>query len=457
MRSFRRPAAMMIRFLLTMTVIAGTVIAGAVGSALVARTVDAAQGDWQAYELAPDAWVEARLIAAVDAVGAAESVPAGLHIRLPGAWKTYWRSPGDAGYPPRLDLDGSINLAGHDMAWPAPHRFTLFGIDTFGYADEVVFPLTLTPEQPGEAMLMRGTLDLLVCTDVCVPAAFDLSLILPAGPGIADAEAAHLIDRFADQVPQRDGSVSGLAIDGLSAADPVLTVTATARDAFEQPDLFVEAGDRWAFARPEITLSDDGRRLTASIAATEQPAADASLIGETVVVTLVDGRRTVEREAAVVEGAPPPVAAGAGTASWLGILATALLGGLILNLMPCVLPVLSLKVFSFASQGGRSAAEVRAGFVATAAGIVASFLLLAGGLIALQSAGATVGWGIQFQQPVFLIAMTLVVTLFACNLFGLFEIALPFGLADRAARAGQGGGLSGHFGTGMFATLLATP
>ena len=110
------------------------------------------------------------------------------------------------------------------------------------------------------------------------------------------------------------------------------------------------------------------------------------------------------------------------------------LGGLILNLMPCVLPVLSIKLLSVVGQGGRERREIRIGFLASAAGIIFSFLVLAAGLIAVKAAGMTVGWGIQFQQPLFLAAMAVVVTLFACNLFGFFEIHLPSSLGTAAAR-----------------------
>ena len=145
-----------------------------------------------------------------------------------------------------------------------------------------------------------------------------------------------------------------------------------------------------------------------------------------------------------------------GPSTWF-ILLLALGGGLILNLMPCVLPVLSLKLLSVVGHGGRDTRDVRRGFIASATGIVFSFLLIAAALVALQSAGVAIGWGIQFQQPVFLVAMTLIVALFASNLFGFFEIVLPNALSDVAGSAGNGHSLGGHFLTGAFATLLATP
>ncbi|MDD9914499.1 MAG: thioredoxin family protein, partial [Rhodospirillaceae bacterium] len=136
---------------------------------------------------------------------------------------------------------------------------------------------------------------------------------------------------------------------------------------------------------------------------------------------------------------------------------SALLGGLLLNLMPCVLPVLSIKLLSVVSYGGREAASVRFGFLATAAGIVTSMLVIAAALLGVKAAGMSVGWGIQFQQPVFLAFMALIVALFAYNLFGLFEIHLPQRLSDMSLRASDQPSAAGHFMTGAFATLLATP
>ncbi len=135
-------------------------------------------------------------------------------------------------------------------------------------------------------------------------------------------------------------------------------------------------------------------------------------------------------------------------------------GGLILNLMPCVLPVLSLKVLSVVSHGGGDRREVRRSFLASAAGILAAFLVLAGAAIGFRAAGFAVGWGMQFQQPVFLVVMLLIVALFGYSLLGLFEIRLPGTVADMAAKAGGPGPsktLRSHFLTGAFATLLATP
>ena len=184
------------------------------------------------------------------------------------------------------------------------------------------------------------------------------------------------------------------------------------------------------------------------------PRGDVALAGEAIIVTLVDGDALIEQTLTAVPGiaeAPP-------LWDFILILALAFLGGLILNLMPCVLPVLSLKVIGAIGLGGASRAVVTGRFLATAAGILLSFLVLAAGVAGAKQAGLAVGWGLQFQQPLFLVALIIVITLFASNLWDLFQIPLPAWLGG----IGGGGteqphGMAGHFASGAFATLLATP
>ncbi|NNG05408.1 MAG: copper resistance protein, partial [Inquilinus sp.] len=422
-----------------------------------ASVAEAATGRWSSIELEAGIFVDARLVAATQATGDLETVLAGVQVRLPEGWKTYWRSPGEAGLPPAVDWAASGNVGSVRFDWPAPHRFTLFGIDTFGYADEILFPLAVAPERPGEAVSLAGRLDLLVCSDICVPASFDLALDLPNGPAGMDARAANLINRFAAQVPD-DGMAAGLSIDSVGATGgaEALTVQIAAREPFAAPDLFVEAAAGFSFAAPEFDLADGGRSLIARVALLQAPADGAPLPGLPVTVTVVDGARALEWHGVVTDPGSVGAAAG-GSLGLAAILGLALLGGLILNLMPCVLPVLSLKLLSVLGHGGGAQHEVRRGFLASAAGILASFLVLAGAAIAVKAAGGAVGWGIQFQQPLFLIGMVVILTLFAANLLGWFEIVLPSAVGDAALKTSGGHGLGGHFATGAFAALLATP
>jgi suppressor for copper-sensitivity B len=447
--------AMLARIVLTVVFLALTPTAGW-----------AAAGNWGRTDT-----VSARLVAAVDAVGDGAVVPLGLEIRLQPGWKTYWRFPGDAGLAPQLDWSGSSNLASATLAWPAPTRFRQFGLETFGYEKEVILPVTVRRADLQQPLTARAAVDLLVCHDICVPAHFDLTLALPLGPATPAAEAAS-IARSVQRVPG-DGRAAGLALVAVRAAGdtgtPGLEIEATAREPFRAADLFVESTPPQVFAAPVISLDGDGRHLLARLAPAaaiggETPAVSAPAVGSTVTITLVDGDRALEATTTVAPPAPAPalapvnpLAAVAAGPTLPTALALALLGGLILNLMPCVLPVLSMKLLAVVRHGGSSPRIVRAGFLATAAGILTSFLVLAGVIIVLKAGGSAVGWGLQFQQPAFLAGMAVVVSLFACNLWDVFEIPLPRFIADAAARPDGHGHLAGPFVTGAFATLLATP
>ncbi len=415
-----------------------------------------------------------RLIASGAASGSAESLAFGLHFRMNPGWKVYWRSPGDAGFPPQPDWSGSENMASATVSWPLPRRFTVLGLRTLGYKDEVVLPVSVVPFEPGKPVTLRATVRYLTCNEVCVPYEAPLALTLPAGPDI-DTPEAGLIRRFAARVPTR-GATSALALTEVAVDGPpgsqTLRLHAVAATRLEAPDVIIEGPPGFGFGLPRMEARDGGRSAVLRISVSPPPpppkaaASTADLAGRKLTVTLAYAGGAIERRITPAVGdvtvmpLRPVGDAGAGGPAFAMILALALLGGLILNLMPCVLPVLSMKLLSVVGHGGGEPARVRAGFLASSAGILVSFVVLATAAVAVKAAGLSVGWGIQFQQPVFLIAMALIVTLFAANMWGLFEIRLPGRLADAAATAGHGGhgnGLAGHFSTGVFATLLATP
>jgi len=397
-----------------------------------------------------------RLVSASTGVGPGRTLVLGLQFRMEPGWKVYWRSPGDAGYPPTIDWTGSENLAGAVMRWPAPSRFSVLGFDTLGYKDEVVLPLEVTITEPERPVALRATVDYLTCDEICVPQQVALALDLPAGVS-QNSAYAHLIDRFAARVPS-EATGLGLAVDRVEARGngtiSALRVTARSDTPFTAPDVFLEGPDLVNFGEPQITRLAAGRMALLEVPVRAPPDKLPALVGAHLTVTLVDGGRALE-VTAVVEPART-----AAPMSYLAVIGLALLGGLILNLMPCVLPVLSLKLLNAVSHGGAEARTVRRRFLASAAGIVSTFVVLAAVLAGFKAAGAAIGWGIQFQSPIFLTAMTIVVTLFAANLWGLFEVRLPGAVGDALVRAGGDAaprGLAGDFLTGALATLLATP
>jgi suppressor for copper-sensitivity B len=408
----------------------------------------------------------ARLVTAVTGAGDLQTLPVGLDLTMKSGWKTYWRSPGDAGFAPEIKFDGSQNVASAKLLYPTPHRFELFGLQTFGYKDQVVYPLAVTPERPGEAVKLRAHLRYLVCAQVCIPYDADLALDIPAGPA-QPSDQAPLINRFKAMVPG-DGKGSGLHLTSVrvDAGNKLVVEAVSDGQNFTAPDLIVEAPSSLLFGKPNVAMSDGGRHATLTLPIEKTTDSSQAARGD-LTLTLTDGDRGLEAPvklaglgpAALLSSVAPEPAAPPASPLLL-ILGIALLGGLILNVMPCVLPVLVLKLTSVLQHGGGEGEHVRVSFLATAAGIVAAFLVLAASLTGLKLAGHEIGWGIQFQQPVFLAILAMICLVFAANLWGLFEVPLPALAGDLALatdRRARNHKVFGAFMTGVFATVLATP
>ena len=402
--------------------------------------------------------VSVQLVTAQDGVGPqAETLSGAVAIDLEPGWKTYWRSPGEVGIPPKLDWQGSQNVDSIQMLWPAPKRFTAFGIENFGYETRVVFPLQIKLIEPGKAVQLTARLDLLVCSEVCVPETLNLSLSLPEQVG-QDAVAGQLISDALSLVPNE--AQPNWITSVSTFVDPERTeliVEATSTLAFESPDLFPEFGAGTAMGKPDIRLSNGNQKLWArfpinSVNPETWRSVTLSVTDKTKQAFTVSPARLSEPPRAPFELESDN--ATAITVAWFAVIAV--IGGLILNVMPCVLPVLSIKFSSALKSIDKPKREIRAGFLATAGGVMAFMWLLAAILIALKGAGAVVGWGIQFQNPAFLAVMMTVLLAFAGNLFGLFEITIPAGLQTRMSVFG-GTSRAGDFATGFFAAMLATP
>lgn len=428
---------------------------------LVSTPSQAMSGRWADNDQA-----SVRLVSAVEAVGQVENLQFGMEFQLQPGWKIYWRSPGDAGLPPVPDWSQSRNVSAVEMDWPLPIRFELFGLQTFGYEDTVVFPLTVKSEKPGLPVSLSGTVSYLVCKEICIPHQADVALDLPEGPGKASAKT-HSIGQFIAKVPRNPAStglrVQDSAIQARDEETVVLQVAVLDDRPLGSLELLVEGPDGSYFDAPTVSYNVD--RTEAVLSATGGGVTQEQLAAVGATVTIAEDKQAIETSITPDIGALPYRTSEAtsqntvddGFAVPLAIFGLALLGGLILNLMPCVLPVLSLKLLSLIKHGGGDRRAVRAGFLASSAGIVTFFLVLGAGLAGLKAAGATIGWGIQFQQPAFLAFMIAILTLFAANMFGVFEFMLPRFVADKAATSGRGNGLSGHFLTGVFVALLATP
>ena len=413
----------------------------------------AANGRWDDKD-----FVSTRIISAVDGVGDLSEIPLGLEFQLKPDWKIYWRTPGDAGLPPVPDWSASENVKDVEFRWPLPHRFSVLGLETLGYKTEVIFPLVVTPKVVGAPIHLKGNVSYLACSEICIPYNAIVDLKLDDGPA-NNAKQAHLINKFQAQVPSQV-TAGELVIDGVQqqviGGDFTLQLSIKSDRKIQNPDVYIEGADGLFFGAPSVKIDATGKMASLTLEGGGVPVEEFD--GQPLTLTLYDdnGMMEVTRipESGLLALEDSDVLLGA---SIFNFILLALLGGVILNLMPCVLPVLSIKLLSVVSHGGGEKRDVRIGFLATSAGIIVAFLILALVLLSLKAGGVAIGWGIQFQQPIFLIIMVMLLTFFAANMFGLFEFHLPGAVSNIAANAGPQKGLMGHFASGVFATLLATP
>lgn len=404
-----------------------------------------------------EAEVRARLISGVDATGDLATLPLGLDIQLAPHWKTYWRTPGTAGFPVSIDWSGSTNLKSASIAWPAPMRFEYAGIETFGYTDALVLPITATPETPGQPVSLKAQISMMACAELCIPFNFEVALEVPAGIA-SSSEYASSLGTWQKRVPQT--THTQLGINDVRRTENGYSVTVTADPPLgAAPELIVEAPSGLMYGTPARPA---GTSSPVTLFVNRLDTNTQSEPDKQITLTLIDGDRALEKTVSLTALNEAVMSAPAQSVSLLSALIAAFIGGLILNLMPCVLPVLSLKLLSIVSHGGSPPRHVRLSFLASAAGIITSFLALAAIAISFKQAGYAIGWGLQFQHPGFIITMSVLITLFAASLWNLIHIPLPRFMADAIndnlpAPGQHDRTLLGNFMTGAFATILATP
>jgi suppressor for copper-sensitivity B len=418
---------------------------------------------WEQAAAGVGAWAQSeaaavRLLVDETSWNGGNKLLAGVQVRLAPGWKTYWRSPGAAGLPPEIDWSESENVAEMEVLWPAPRHFELLGIELLGYEKEVVLPVWIQAVDGSAPLRLRAKVSLLVCSDICVPADYEVSLP-PIMAGETRPDGASAIHDYLARVPD-NGRKSGLLFGGVLVSERQdLEIRLKADPPLDEALVIVEGNDG-------NVATGTGRRTSKGRLLARVPAAP--VLGpspegrpDRVTITVIAGNRRAEFSAPVIEAGEVSledsglIFGEVARKPLMVALVLGLVGGLILNLMPCVLPVLSLKLLSVLSKSGKGRGEIRRGFLWSALGVLSAFWLFAGLVILLKQAGVTVGWGMQFQQPVFLAVMIVLLTAFGANLLGFFQIALPGGLTTAMARMGKGH--LGDFCQGGFAAALATP
>lgn len=366
-----------------------------------------------------------------------------LTVELQSGWKTYWRSPGEGGVAPEIHWHNGEKAQWY---WPVPSRFEISGLTTQGYHKQVVIPMIITGQQSD---VLDGTLTLSTCSNVCLLTDYPLHLDFNQP---VDDQFQQAFEQAMRSIPAESG-----ISDDLSAhlAGSNLVVTGTTAGEWRDAQIYFDPLDG-GIIPGDPTLKSSGAELVITAPVTDEwGEKTTSLAGKTLSFVLTNQGKA--QQTTLTVGADQAVSAARETApvNLAQMLLFALLGGLILNLMPCVLPVMGMKLNSVL-HSGTDKTRIRLRFLATSAGILTSFALLAAMVTVLKLTGASLGWGIQFQNPWFIGLMVAVTFIFAMNLLGLFEMLLPSSMSGRMATAG-GNGLAGSFCEGVFATLLATP
>lgn len=380
-----------------------------------------------------------------------QTVAGFLEVRLAGDWKTYWRSPGEGGIAPSMTWEDSQNIRSIDWYWPYPKRFDLLGIETLGYKGSVIFPMTLHIDDLNKPVTFKADLTLSSCTTICVLTDYPFELTFTPTDLTLSKEAMHVYAQGLSQVPKESALISDVKAVW-DATKMQLQVTATKKMGWIAPDVLVDGpSDEMQddnFSRPKIDV--DGDDITATFDVSSWMGTP-NLTGENISVTLKDKEFIAEQPASIRDGM-----IASSMQSIVQMVLFALFGGFILNIMPCVFPVLGMKLSSVISAQGLEKKQIKLQFLASASGIVFSFWLLASFLVVLKLSGNAIGWGIQFQSAWFIGAMTLITVLFGANMLSLFEIRLSSNTNTWLASKGNNS-YFGHFIQGMFATLLATP
>ena len=403
--------------------------------------------------------VKATLVADASAIVPGKSFSVGLLLRMAPGWHTYWKYSGDAGLPTEIKWNLPAGWKVSEIEWPIPLKTVDPGdIQTYGYQDEILLIQEITPTSKIDIspVKLSAQADWLVCERICIPGSAKLELELPTST-TAEPKNTDLFARYRRLLPQKSPDEKNASPSwSRTGNDLHLKVTSDQIANYQSLDFFPLPQGNTVVGHPSVEFRK-GNEVSFKIPI-ESP--DTNLSAMPGLVVFSKSPNSNDRSAWQI-GVPQIVAAaqiaqpsrGLATFLFFGFI-----GGFILNLMPCVLPVISLKIFGFIKQSGDSRAKIFRNGLAFTAGIFVWFIALALILIALKSTGRDVTWGgFQFTNAYFVLALSVIVLIFALNLFGVFEISLPQSLSRGMLASADRKDNLGSFFQGVFATVLATP
>ena len=400
--------------------------------------------------------VQATLLADVTTVVPGKPFTVGLLLRMVPNWHTYWKFPGDAGLPTEITWKLPDGWKTGEIQWPIPLKLDEpGGIQIYGYHDEVLLLQEITPpaELKDRQVQLAAEASWLVCEKICIPGSAKLNLDLPVA-GQTAAANEELFSRYRRSLPQvwpeqkvanpswrREGDQLRLTVESAALANY------PAADFYPSPDAKIVVG------HPATERATDGK-ITFRIPI---ETADQNVSAINGVVVFGQKENGPDRNGWEVTASAATISARSNSGSLARFLLFGFIGGFILNLMPCVLPVISLKIFGFIQHAGQDRRRILRSGLAFVAGIFAWFIGLALLLIGFKTAGREITWAFQFTNPYFVLLMSAIVLVFALNLFGVFEISLPQFASRTAVGLSAKEGDAGSFFQGVFATVLATP
>lgn len=426
----------------------------------------------------------ARLLLPVESVKPGESFFAGIRLTMKPGWHTYWRNGGDAGAPTTIEWTLPTGVTAGEIRWPAPERLEEDGLVTYVYhgAATLLVPISVAANVPPGPLELKARLKWLECEKSCIPGGATVEGRLTAGTVTHPSGDAAALQAAEAALPAALPAEQARAIwDGPASGDerPVV-IRWRIEPGGETPDFLPDASTAFEVqpATERLPQADGYVSLRKKVKKLEGDWPK-QLRG---VLVLLNAKKVPTRafeanlavEASVAARsetpAPPAPATPAGASrgaapaeapaaafSLARALLFGLIGGMILNIMPCVLPVIALKILGFVRQSGNRPAEIRKLGLIYAAGVWFSFLVLAGAVIAVQRATGGASWGMQFGNPIFLVAMTTLVLMVSLSLFGVYEITISGRAMDAAGDLASREGPSGAFFNGMLAVALATP
>ena len=400
----------------------------------------------------------ATLVLGVESATPGATVLAGVYLKMESGWHTYWKNAGSAGQATEIKWTLPEGITAGEIQWPLPKKLPPVDVTTYGYEDEVMLlvPLTLDKTLAPGSLNISAKVSWLECKDTCIPASAEIQGTLNIGTETKASATAKQLAVWQTNIPVSKDDFSAQAFWEKPANGDTRILDFKWSGISEDANFFPAADDNFEvqggtkiFSTPtgEVCL----RKLVKKFSG-DWPR---EISG---VFVAADGAH----EAKIVIGNLPPTAT-AGSVSpqkaqplWR-MLIYAFIGGLILNIMPCVLPVIALKILGFVNESRSNPRHVRVLGLVYALGVLVSFLALAAVVIVVKTAGHKAGWGMQFGNPVFIVCLVTLVTLVAMNLFGIFEVTLGGRALDSAGELSSKHGIPGAFFNGVLATALATP